>query len=175
MTYASTTASSPATIRDDLVSILDRARFYNSTLNISGVLFYGNDYFFQCLEGDEKQVDQLYQKILKDKRHKNVVLLTRETITTPKFNIWDMKYVMQEAAIQKFFTTTQWEKFNPYVLTDELIQPFLTVLYGYQESTPGIKEEVIHAKPSGLSLAWIIPVILMAVILLLASFLGLFH
>ncbi|RYZ95237.1 MAG: BLUF domain-containing protein, partial [Moraxellaceae bacterium] len=85
LTYASTTASTPATIREDLVHILNKARAYNAGNNIHGVLFYGNNYFFQCLEGDEKRVDRLYQQILKDSRHKNVVLLTRESISAPKF------------------------------------------------------------------------------------------
>lgn len=176
LTYASTTASSPATIREDLVQILDKARAYNAGSNIHGVLFYGNNYFFQCLEGDEKRVDQLYQKILKDSRHKNVVLLTRESIPAPKFNVWDMKYVMQEVAVKQFFNNTQWEKFNPYVLTDELIQPFLNILYGYQETTPGLKEQVesTTGRRYSQNFSQLAPFLLILIIILLGIFLWVF-
>lgn len=176
LTYASTTASTPATIREDLVQILDTARAYNVGSNIHGVLFYGNNYFFQCLEGDEKRVDQLYQKILKDSRHKNVVLLTRESIREPKFNVWDMKYVMQEVAVKQFFNNTQWEKFNPYVLTDELIQPFLNILYGYQETIPGLKEQVesTAGRRYSQNFSQLAPFLLILIIILLGVFLWVF-
>lgn len=142
LTYASTTNSQPSSIRQDLMNVLNEAQLHNSSRNIYGVLFYGNDYFFQCLEGEKTDIDALYEKILKDPRHKNVVLLSYERIDQPRFSNWNLKYVLQEASVLEFFQQHQWEKFNPYALDDDLIEPFLNILANHNESTPGEKEEV---------------------------------
>ncbi len=143
LTYASTTNSKPSSIRQDLLDILYEAQLHNSSHNIFGVLFYGNDYFFQCLEGEKADIDHLYAKILKDKRHKNVVLLSYEKVTMLRFSNWNLKYVLQEQYILEFLQQHEWEKFNPYALDEALIEPFLNILVTHNESTPGEKEEVI--------------------------------
>ena len=143
LTYASTTTSKPSGIRQDLINILNEAEDHNASHNIYGVLFYGSDYFFQCLEGEKIQIDQLYEKILKDPRHKNIVLLSYQVIEQPRFINWNLKYVLQEPSILEFFQSNQWEKFNPYALDQDLIDPFLNILADHNENTPGEHEEVI--------------------------------
>ena len=143
LSYASTTNSQPSTIRQDLINILDEAQQHNAAHHICGVLFYGSNYFFQCLEGEKQAVDLLYAKIIKDPRHKNVVLLSYEKVDTPRFSNWNLKYVLQEATILEFFQQHQWEKFNPYALDDDLIEPFLNILGHHNESAVGEKEVVL--------------------------------
>lgn len=148
LTYASTTRSSPATIRQDLLAILNEAQLHNANHHIFGVLFYGNDYFFQCIEGKKQDIDQLYEKLLRDPRHKDVTLLSYEPISKPRFLGWNMKYVLQEPAILEFFASNQWEKFNPYALDKDLIEPFLNILVNHNESIPGEREEVVGPESS---------------------------
>lgn len=143
LTYASSTTSKPATIRQDLVSVLNEAQMHNSNHGIFGVLFYGNNYFFQCIEGRKLDIDLLYEKLLKDPRHKEVVLLSYQPVNKMRFIGWNMKYVLQEPAIIEFFESNNWEKFNPYALDEDLIEPFLNILANHNESTPGEREEVL--------------------------------
>lgn len=144
LAYASSTTSKPASIRNDLINILKEAQNHNSQHHISGVLYYGNDCFFQCLEGDKTQVDLLYKKLLGDPRHNNIKLLSYETIEQVNFSQWSMKYVLQDQSILNFFQNEQWEKFNPYALEQPLIQPFLGILLQHAASEPGLYEQVIE-------------------------------
>ncbi|RYY80299.1 MAG: BLUF domain-containing protein [Moraxellaceae bacterium] len=143
LTYASTTTSKPAMIRQHLVAILNEAQLHNSNNDVFGVLFYGNNYFFQCIEGNKAKVDMLYEKLLKDKRHKDMVLLSYTPINKMRFIGWNMKYVLHEPDIMEFFQSNHWEKFNPYALDEDLIEPFLNILVNHNESTPGAREEVV--------------------------------
>lgn len=169
LTYASTTTSKPSTIREDLVAILTEAQHHNFNHQINGVLFYGNDYFFQCIEGEKRHVDALYEKLLKDPRHKHVLLLSYKPISKPRFITWNMKYVLQEPAILEFFSSNQWPRFNPYALDDDLIEPFLNILYHHNGSNPGEREEVLGreaVRGNVISYKYALFVILIAMIIL---------
>ena len=45
---------------NDLYDILTEAVAFNSLNEIYGVLYYGNDYFIQCLEGQKDKVEYLF-------------------------------------------------------------------------------------------------------------------
>jgi Sensors of blue-light using FAD len=66
-------------------NILTQARRYNPKLGITGVLVFGDGLFLQALEGGRNQVSELYGHIVKDPRHKDVVLLGYEEITERRF------------------------------------------------------------------------------------------
>ncbi|ONG41821.1 hypothetical protein BKE30_03035 [Alkanindiges hydrocarboniclasticus] len=174
LTYASTTTSKPATIRQDLVAILNEAQMHNSNHDIYGVLFYGNNYFFQCIEGKKLEIDSLYEKLLKDTRHKEIVLLSYEPINKLRFMGWNMKYVLQEPAILEFFESNHWEKFNPYALDEDLIDPFLNILSSHNESTPGEREEVMApeaVRGNVLNYRYAVFVIIIALLMLVGIYL----
>lgn len=65
----------------------------NQKRNISGVLIYIRGLFFQILEGDDDQVEQIYQKILSDERHKDVMCLKTEYDIERLFPDWAMKSI----------------------------------------------------------------------------------
>ncbi|XID75250.1 BLUF domain-containing protein [Alkanindiges sp. WGS2144] len=180
LTYASITTSKPATIRQDLINILDEAQAHNSNHQIYGVLFYGSDYFFQCLEGKKADIDALYEKLNNDPRHTNLALLSYEEINAPRFKGWSMKYVMHEPSIQQFFESNQWEKFNPYTLDSDLIQPFLNILHSHDESIAGEHEEVSGkqmSKGQVIDYKYALFIIILALVILLGLYLVLdyFH
>ena len=61
--------------------ILDTVSIRNNTLNISGFLVFKNGNFLQLLEGDKAAVINLFSKIKKDMRHKNVTqILENESL-----------------------------------------------------------------------------------------------
>ncbi|WP_224217299.1 BLUF domain-containing protein [Vibrio cholerae] len=59
----------------DIELILEHAKKYNFERDITGVLYFNNEYFLQCLEGDREKVNLLYNNIIKDHRHNRVVIL----------------------------------------------------------------------------------------------------
>lgn len=74
-------------------SILDSARKYNSANGITGILCYGGGLYLQAVEGGRTQVNELYGHIIRDQRHKDVVLLDYQEITERRFGGWTMGQV----------------------------------------------------------------------------------
>jgi hypothetical protein len=89
--YASA-ATKPFT-RGDLVELLKVARSRNMVADISGMLLYHSGSFLQVLEGPEKDVEELYARILRDPRHNKCVLVLRESIQKKEFENWSMGFV----------------------------------------------------------------------------------
>lgn len=75
---------------DAIASILAQSRQCNPTLGITGILCYGGGVFLQAIEGGRMAVSELYGHILKDTRHKDVVLLDFEEISERRFSGWTM-------------------------------------------------------------------------------------
>ena len=128
LTYASKTTASPNTVQRDLIDILHHSIQFNAKHSISGVLFYNNNYFFQCLEGERNQLFTLYEKIAKDSRHVEVVQLACEDIDVAAFGQWDMKYILEDSRIRHFFVHYYGQSFNPYLLNDGLYHEFIELL-----------------------------------------------
>jgi hypothetical protein len=77
----------------DVQSIMDTARDHNVNNGITGILCYGGGIYLQALEGGRRQVNELYNHIVKDKRHRDVVLLHYEEISERRFGSWTMGQV----------------------------------------------------------------------------------
>ena len=75
----------------DLNNILESAKIKNSTLDITGCLVYHNSRFVQILEGEEKEVLQLYETIKADERHQDVTVLW-ENNAKRNFGEWNMAF-----------------------------------------------------------------------------------
>jgi hypothetical protein len=78
---------------DAIEDILSKARQYNPTCGITGILCYGGGIFLQAIEGGRMPVSDLYGHIQKDVRHKDVVLLHYEEISERRFGGWTMGQV----------------------------------------------------------------------------------
>lgn len=76
-----------------MIQLLADANQKNKKFQISGLLFYDAPFFFQVLEGPEESVTALYEKILKDPRHSNIVLLTHENIKTRQYPNLGMHFI----------------------------------------------------------------------------------
>jgi len=73
--------------------ILQQSRTMNPTLGITGILCYGGGVFLQALEGGRSAVNSLYGHIVRDPRHRDVVLLDYAEITERRFGGWTMGQV----------------------------------------------------------------------------------
>ncbi len=89
----------------------------NQKDNITGVLIYFNELFFQIIEGDENKIDLLYEKIKHDNRHTDILCLKAEyNISERLFPDWSMKTINLDKS------------------TDILIRPIKILLQNVMES-----------------------------------------
>jgi hypothetical protein len=73
--------------------IVKTARVENSIHGITGVLLFDGLNFTQYFEGDETVVDTLLANILRDKRHKNIILVLTGHQESRLYNDWGMGYI----------------------------------------------------------------------------------
>ena len=84
----------------ELLELLEQARSRNQKQQITGMLLYADGNFFQVLEGERKDVEEIYEDIVKDKRNHGNIVIEKEEISERTFPNWSMgfKYL---AAINK--------------------------------------------------------------------------
>lgn len=76
----------------DLAQILDAARKNNPAMQVTGMLLFAGGTFFQLLEGNQGQVERLYDKIFADDRHHRVKRLHEGNAAARSFPNWSMGY-----------------------------------------------------------------------------------
>jgi hypothetical protein len=89
--YAS--RASAAVTHEIIESIMNSARKHNPALGITGVLCHGGDVYMQVLEGGRAEVNALYNKIVRDDRHREVMLLYYVEVSERHFAHWTMGQV----------------------------------------------------------------------------------
>jgi Sensors of blue-light using FAD len=129
--YASIRHESSNDLIEDLNSILSTARNFNRKNEIYGVLYYANNHFFQCIEGENHIVKELFQRIKTDTRHQNIIEFEITSIDTISFKNLGFKM------------------FTPTALKDENLNIFLKVLL--------CEKQVSIRKKVGLNLRGVTP------------------
>ncbi|MDC6389018.1 BLUF domain-containing protein [Maribacter sp. PR1] len=75
---------------DAIQALMQKSSRFNAQNKITGCLVYHDKNFIQLLEGNEKKVRNLFGKISKDSRHKDIVLLNLEENNFPLFSKFSM-------------------------------------------------------------------------------------
>lgn len=89
----------------ELELLLSGSRSWNTERGLTGLLIYryssvGNSgHFIQMLEGDEREVQTLYEKIRRDKRHHTVLQLSVGNIENRMFDEWAMGFKNVDEAL----------------------------------------------------------------------------
>jgi hypothetical protein len=79
--------------QSELEELLEKSRKNNQPKGITGLLVIKGRTFIQCLEGEESVIRELFEKIEKDDRHKDVMILEEdEDIQERYFPSWDMGF-----------------------------------------------------------------------------------
>lgn len=91
-----TSAFDVSTLKELLVDFRQR----NQKANITGLLLYRNGTFFQIIEGPTDQVKGLYQRIGRDPRHSDVLLIHEQTTSYRIFPQWQMGFVTDQTIIE---------------------------------------------------------------------------
>ncbi len=76
--------------QEEIEKILDACKRNNKEQDVTGVLLYSDTQFVQYLEGDYKQIINLYDHIKADDRHKNAVMICSSPIQERSFPSWQM-------------------------------------------------------------------------------------
>jgi len=113
----------------DLSDILISAREFNRNHQIYGVLYYAQGVFFQCLEGEKSAIEDVFEKIKKDKRHTSIVKFPNQEIDHIHFTQWSMKYIKKNTRIFRFFNKLGLEKFQPTRLNSQELDEFIDLLF----------------------------------------------
>jgi len=91
----------------DLKELLRKSQANNLVNNLSGMLLYSEGSFVQVLEGDAKELDETYNKIKKDPRHKNIIQLAEGELQERLFPNWSMGF--------KTLSISDFSKFDAYI------------------------------------------------------------
>ena len=111
-------------------SILAQSRKHNPELGITGILCQSGDVFMQVLEGGRMAVNQLYNQIVRDERHRDVVVLLHyEETGERRFAGWTMGQVnvakVNASLLLKYCETPD---LDPYAMSGKAAMAFLEEL-----------------------------------------------
>lgn len=133
--------SDPNGIEPGIGRILLQSRRNNLPRSIGGVLCFGDDHFFQCLEGSRDEVEKLYNVIRNDDRHRDVTLLLKRPIAQRRFKLWSMKYLSLDRDVRKVLKKHGLKGFDPYQFNTKLVTELLETLQQAMERQHASKND----------------------------------
>ncbi|WP_299186475.1 BLUF domain-containing protein [uncultured Psychrobacter sp.] len=131
----------------------------NKDDNITGVLCYGNGYFFQCVEGSEQVLTNLKNRLLLDDRHKDIQTLEFSAIDERGFTGWSLRSIILERWMINDPKAKALMPFKPYNWAPNEWKQFLKILKGYykeQEETGDVDAQPIKYNALGLTLGKVV-------------------
>ncbi|RZK32046.1 MAG: BLUF domain-containing protein [Hymenobacter sp.] len=81
---------------EQLADLLESSLARNERCNITGLLCYGNGHFVQVLEGEAAQVEAVFARIARDRRHRLVHVLSRGVGPARRFDDWRMAFAKNQ-------------------------------------------------------------------------------
>ena len=90
--YVSRSLLEPGIAAIEVDSIVATSRVRNQSLAVTGVLIATNDGFAQILEGEAASIYDIFKSICRDTRHRDVTVLSDESIARRRFEQWSMAY-----------------------------------------------------------------------------------
>ena len=86
---------------EELADLLESCLAPNARAQITGLLCYGNGHFVQVLEGEATQVEEVFGRIVRDRRHHRVHVLSRGRGPARQFADWRMAFAKNQT--QEFY------------------------------------------------------------------------
>ena len=102
---------------EGLQALLTTARRCNRLHDVSGMLVFDSKYFLQAVEGSRTSLSQLYSNLVRDPRHKRLLLLSFESIEQRSFSDWTMGFAAADASHKRLYLRHgPSARFDPYQL-----------------------------------------------------------
>ena len=83
----------PMAVTETVRSLITVSRCNNDRLGITSALLFSQNHFAQVLEGPHSGVMFVFNQIMRDPRHKDVVLLHQACVASRAFGAWPMTFV----------------------------------------------------------------------------------
>ena len=117
--------------------ILETARAFNKSHDLTGVLCQGKGLYVQVLEGERSVVNSLYRRIAADSRHVDAEIVLFGEIKNRQFKDWSMALV--NLSIDDPMVTMKHPEFDPYSANSSAIMGLITELLSSSSAiqTPG--------------------------------------
>ena len=84
----------------ELAALLAQSRRNNAARGLTGLLLYHDGSFLQILEGEEPALSECFDRIARDPRHRQLIVLWRGAAEARVFPEWQMGY----ARLSELFT-----------------------------------------------------------------------
>ncbi len=81
---------------EQLADLLEHSLACNAQHDITGLLCYSNGHFVQVLEGEAIDVEDLFARIMRDRRHHQVHVLSRGIGPARRFDDWRMAFTKNQ-------------------------------------------------------------------------------
>ncbi|WP_158295618.1 BLUF domain-containing protein [Crenalkalicoccus roseus] len=91
--YISRNLIPPSATEAEIGRILEASRRRNAALGVTGALLFSEGAFAQVLEGPLASVEEVFETIQADPRHREVVVLEAGRVPERAFPEWHMAYV----------------------------------------------------------------------------------
>lgn len=116
--YAST--ASEGLDKDQILSIIEKARINNTNLSLTGCLAFNHKFFLQVLEGSSENLNRVFHKISQDPRHTDIRLIEYSSCSYRNFYQWSMGLLMDsELNRNEIMKYSSSDKFSPYELNSD--------------------------------------------------------
>ena len=106
--------------------ILETARAFNKSHDLTGVLCQGKGLYVQVLEGERSVVNSLYRRIAADSRHVDAEIVLFGEIKNRQFKDWSMALV--NLSIDDPMVAMKHPEFDPYSADSRAIIGLITEL-----------------------------------------------
>lgn len=134
-----------ASLNSDVARILMQSRRNNPANGLVGALYFADGCFFQVLEGPADAVDALYARLPKDPRHRDLTLLSRESIVQPAFSTWSMKYVPNASVVRQLLERHKLTSFDPYSFSTSMLSDMVGLLLSGPDAVLAYRPEPAKA------------------------------
>lgn len=102
--------------------ILASSRRNNAALGVTGALLFNSGCFAQVLEGPRAAVSRIFERIQRDPRHSDALVLEYAPVAKRSFPSWSMAFVGQRQKEQRLFGAISADSgFDPAHLSAEQI------------------------------------------------------
>ncbi len=79
-------------VEENVLQILHSARARNAAVNVTGALIFNSGGFAQVLEGGVAETGEIFERIQRDDRHSDVLVLECRMVEERLFGDWSMAY-----------------------------------------------------------------------------------
>ncbi|WP_298541331.1 BLUF domain-containing protein [uncultured Aquimarina sp.] len=92
ISYVST--ANPSLTNSEINELFEFVKLNNDSQNITGILMYSDGNFFQVLEGEKDLIQDLFEKILLDPRHYDVIKIFDRKIPNSSFSTYHSSFTV---------------------------------------------------------------------------------